>query len=115
MNSKNCAHVLPLVAGHEAVGPRPESQTRAPLAAARPGNDDDDDDEDDNDDDDDDDDDDSLAHQAQEFSKRLQRLRDAAEVHKYEGSAKEVFSICLDLQALLTVFKNSEEEYELIV
>ena len=61
------------------------------------------------------DDDDSLAHQAQEFSKRLQRLRDAAEVHKYEGSAKEVFSICLDLQALLTVFKNSEEEYELIV
>jgi len=53
--------------------------------------------------------------QAQEFSKRLQRLRDSAELHKYEGTAREVFSICLDLQALLTVFKNSEEEYQLIM
>ena len=53
--------------------------------------------------------------QAQEFSKRLQRLRDSAELHKYEGTAKEVFSICLDLQALLTVFRNSEEEYELVM
>ena len=52
--------------------------------------------------------------QAKEFSKRLQRLREAAEVHKYEGTAKEVFNICLDLQALLTIFINSEEDYELL-
>ena len=48
--------------------------------------------------------------QAKEFSKKLQRLKDAAELHKYEGAAKEVFSICLDLQALLTIFRNGEEE-----
>jgi len=52
--------------------------------------------------------------QAKEFSKKLQRLKDAAELHKYEGAAKEVFSICLDLQALLTIFKNGEEEYEIL-
>lgn len=52
--------------------------------------------------------------QAKEFSRRLQRLRDSAELHKYEGAAKEVFSICLDLQALLTIFKNVDEEYEML-
>ena len=52
--------------------------------------------------------------QAKEFSKKLQRLKDAAELHKYEGASKEVFSICLDLQALLTIFKNGEEEYEIL-
>ena len=52
--------------------------------------------------------------QAKEFSRRLQRLRDAAEVYKYEGAAKEVFNICLDLQALLTIFNSVEEEYEVL-
>lgn len=52
--------------------------------------------------------------QAKEFSKRLQRLRDSAELCKYEGAAKEVFSICLDLQALLTIFNNMDDEYEMI-
>ena len=32
----------------------------------------------------------------------------------YKGAAKEVFSICLDLQALLTIFNNMDEEYEMI-
>ena len=48
--------------------------------------------------------------QAKQFSKQLQRLRDSAELHKYEGTAREVFNICLDLQAILTIFNNAEED-----
>jgi hypothetical protein len=45
----------------------------------------------------------------------LQRLRDASDLLKYEGSAKEVFNIALDLQVILsTIFRDAEEEYEVI-
>jgi len=52
---------------------------------------------------------------AGELSKKLQRLRDSSDLLKYEGAAKEVFNIALDLQLILTtVFRGPEEEYEVI-
>lgn len=52
---------------------------------------------------------------AGELTKKLQRLRDASDLLKYEGAAKEVFNIALDLQVILsTIFRDSDEEYEVI-
>jgi len=52
---------------------------------------------------------------AGELTKRLQRLRDASDLLKYEGAAKEVFNIALDLQVILsTVFRDGDEEFEVI-
>lgn len=52
---------------------------------------------------------------AGELTKKLQRLRDASDLLKYEGAAKEVFNIALDLQVILsTIFRDAEEEYEVI-
>jgi hypothetical protein len=46
-----------------------------------------------------------------ELTKRLQRLRDSSDLLKYEGPAKDVFNISLDLQLILsTVFKEEGTE-----
>lgn len=52
---------------------------------------------------------------AGELNKKLQRLRDSSDLLKYEGAAKEVFNISLDLQMILgTVFREDEEDYTLL-
>eukprot|EP00092_Neocalanus_flemingeri_P025581 GFUD01027734.1.p1 GENE.GFUD01027734.1~~GFUD01027734.1.p1 ORF type:complete len:371 (-),score=79.73 GFUD01027734.1:152-1264(-) len=52
---------------------------------------------------------------AGELTKKLQRLRDASDLLKYEGAAKEVFNIALDLQVILTtIFRDGDEEYDVI-
>lgn len=53
-------------------------------------------------------------NKAKELTKWLQRLRDSAELLKYNGTAKEVFNISLDLQVILAIFKEGEEEYEMV-
>ena len=70
-------------------------------------------------------------NKAKELTKWLQRLRDSAgrkliiflcfflsfclsELLKYNGAAKEVFNISLDLQVILAIFKEGEEEYEMV-
>ena len=72
-------------------------------------------------------------NKAKELTKWLQRLRDSAgteliiflcllklnflflsELLKYSGTAKEVFNISLDLQVILAIFKEGEEEYEMV-
>lgn len=46
---------------------------------------------------------------AGELSTKLRRLRDSTDLLKYEGSAKEVFEIALDLQVILsTVFSENQ-------
>ena len=37
-----------------------------------------------------------------------------SELLKYNGAAKEVFNISLDLQVILAIFKEGEEEYEMV-
>ena len=37
-----------------------------------------------------------------------------SELLKYNGTAKEVFNISLDLQVILAIFKEGEEEYEMV-
>jgi len=52
---------------------------------------------------------------AGELTKKLQRLRDASDLLKYEGAAKDVFNIALDLQVILsTIFREAEEDYEML-
>jgi len=46
-----------------------------------------------------------------ELTKKLQRLKDSSDLFKYEGAAKDVFNIAMDLQLILsTVFKTESEE-----
>jgi len=53
----------------------------------------------------------SSVTQATELSKRLQRLKDSSDLLKYEGAAKDVFNIAMDLQIILsTVFKEETGE-----
>ena len=74
----------------------------------------------------------SSFNKAKELTKWLQRLRDSAgrrffyifvcfkisfflsELLKYNGTAKEVFNISLDLQVILAIFKEGEPEYEMV-
>ena len=37
-----------------------------------------------------------------------------SELLKYNGTAKEVFNISLDLQVILAIFKEGEPEYEMV-
>merc|ERR1712062_206562 len=56
----------------------------------------------------------SSFNKAKELTKWLQRLRDSAELLKYNGTAKEVFNISLDLQVILAIFTEGEQEYEMV-
>jgi len=52
----------------------------------------------------------SSVTKATELTKRLQRLKDSSDLLKYEGAAKDVFNIAMDLQIILsTVFKDRED------
>jgi len=53
----------------------------------------------------------SSVTKATELTKRLQRLKDSSDLLKYEGAAKDVFNIAMDLQIILsTVFKEDTED-----
>jgi len=53
----------------------------------------------------------SSVTKATELTKRLQRLKDSSDLLKYEGAAKDVFNIAMDLQIILsTVFKEGRED-----
>lgn len=53
----------------------------------------------------------SSITKATELTKKLQRLKDSSDLLKYEGAAKDVFNIAMDLQIILsTVFKEDTEE-----
>jgi len=53
----------------------------------------------------------SSVTKATELTKRLQRLKDSSDLLKYEGAAKDVFNIAMDLQIILsTVFKQDTED-----
>lgn len=52
----------------------------------------------------------SSVSQARELARKIQTLRDSSELLRYEGAAKEVFNIALDLQLILsTVFKEDDD------
>lgn len=51
----------------------------------------------------------SSVSQARDITRKIQTLRDSSELLRYEGAAKEVFNIALDLQLILsTVFKEED-------
>jgi len=53
----------------------------------------------------------SSLTKATELTKRLQRLKDSSDLLMYEGAAKDVFNIAMDLQIILsTVFKEDTED-----
>merc|ERR1719283_101882 len=47
---------------------------------------------------------------AKELNRKLKKLKDASELVRYEGAAKEVYNIAMDLQIILdTVFKDNDQ------